>query len=352
MRPYVHVFGPLVLGVLTLTGCNEAKIEPTAEVKAARPTSSASAPAAPAKKSGDDVDGGMAAPGQVVDTFRDYVPPKREPREMTLTSMPVAAAPVFDGRADEEIWQSAPMITTLDFSSQRPITLRSVYTKDEVFFLVTFPEAHPHETHKTWVWDTKEEIYREGPDREDVFVFKWSMSGNNVDMRLREPMPHNSDIWFWKAKRTNPSGYADDKGQFMSTKPSQMARKVQSAKYGTLYFDRPADQGKPPWEHKVYFEHKGDRLDQFGPGQPSGSRGDVRAKGVWAKGQWTIEFGRKLKTGHDDDLALVPGATHLFAVACYAMALDTPHQEWSRPLYRTGDAFDRLLLAFTPRSGK
>jgi hypothetical protein len=337
----------LWIGTLALAGCNSSSVPAQAEAKSSTP-----AAAAPAKKQKADEDGGVALPGQVTDKYRDYVAPKREPREMTLTSVPVTAAPVIDGRADEDVWQAATPVVTLDFSSQRPITIRSVYGKDEAFFLVTFPEEIPHETHKTWMWDAKEEVYREGPDREDVFVFKWSMSGNAVNLGLRDPQPHRSDIWFWKAHRSNPAGYADDKMQAMHTKPMPMARKIPTARHGTLYFERWGDAGKPPWEQHMFFENKGDKLDQFSPRPPSGSRGDVRAKGVWAKGQWTIEFARKLKTGQDDDVVFVPGSTHLFAVACYAMALDTPHQEWSRPLYRTGDAFDRLFLTFAPRTGR
>jgi hypothetical protein len=102
----------------------------------------------------------------------------------------------------------------------------------------------------------------------------------------------------------------------------------------------------------MFFEYKGPKIDQFSPRQPTGSRGDVRAKGRWANNQWTIEFGRKLATGHADDVTFAPSNAYLFAVACYAMAMDTPHQEWSRPLYRTGDAFDRLLLTFGPRTGR
>ena len=341
MRPRIRSAVAFVLGLSALAGCGNSAVESQGD----RPKTSA--PAADVAKPGASSDEGSASvrtPEPPSDKFREYVAPKREPKEMTLVSIPVDAAPVVDGSASESFWQTAPPITTLDFSSQRPITLRSAHAKGEIFFLVSFPEDTPHETHKTWKWDPKEEVYREGNDREDVFVFKWSMSGNNVDLRLRQPMPHIADIWFWKAVRTNPSGYADDKGQGISLKGGAMARKLQSPKHGTLYFERWGDSGKPPWEDKVYYEYKGDSLPQFAPRQPSGSRGDVRAKGVWSKGQWTIEFARKLKTGHDDDLAFATGGTYLFAVACYAMALDTPHAAWSRPLYRTGDAFDRLLL--------
>jgi hypothetical protein len=344
MRPRIHIAIVLALG-LVAAGCGNSGVDSQAErPKPAAPTE----PATAAKASSDDEgSASVRVPEPAADKFRDYVAPKREPRDMTLVSIPVDAEPVIDGRANESFWEAAPAITTLDYSSQRPITLRSAYGKGEIFFLITFPEEIPHETHKTWTWDKKEEVYREGPDREDVFVFKWSMSGNGVDLRLREPMPHQADIWFWKAFRTNPAGYADDKGQGVSLKGGPMARKIQSPKYGTLYFERWGDSGKPAWEEKIFYEYQGDKLPQFAPRPPSGSRGDVRAKGVWSKGQWTIEFARKLKTGHDDDVVFAPGSSHLFAVACYAMALDTPHAEWSRPLYRTGDAFDRLLLSLS-----
>ena len=341
MRPGTWSTLVVALGLFAGAGCGNSSVETQRE----KPK-----PSAPVEKARGDSDDASAAVREPetqapTDRFRDYVAPKREPREITLVSIPIDAAPVIDGRANESFWEAAPAITTLDYSSQRPITLRSAHGKGEIFFLVSFPEEFPQETHKTWVWDRKEEVYREGTDREDVFIFKWSMSGNGVDLRLREPMPHKADIWFWKAFRTNPAGYADDKGQGVSTKGGPMARKLQSAKYGTLFFERWGDTGKPPWEEKVFYDFQGDRLAQFAPRQPTGSRGDVRAKGAWAKGQWTIEFARKLKTGHDDDVVFTPGASYLFAVACYAMALDTPHAEWSRPLYRTGDAFDRLLLS-------
>lgn len=66
--------------------------------------------------------------------FLDFVPPKRQPQNMILVAMPVRQSPTIDGRADEPFWATASAITTRDFSSQRPITLKSVYTTDTVFF--------------------------------------------------------------------------------------------------------------------------------------------------------------------------------------------------------------------------
>jgi hypothetical protein len=286
---------------------------------------------------------------QQPDEFPEYVPPTRQPQELTLVSMPVNEAPTIDGYATESLWNTAPAISTLDYSSQRPITLQSVYTASEVFFLVTYPVAAPSETHKTWTWDAKEEIYREGPDREDVFVFKWSMSGNDVNLALREPEPHHADIWFWKAKRSNPAGYADDKTQYLSLKAEPDSVKIQSEKHGTLYFRRLGDAGKAPYQERYFYTYLGDRISQYDSVQPQASRGDVRAKGAWHDGQWTIEFARKLDTGHEDDIAFAPGSVYLFGVGCYAMAYDTPHPQWSQSLYRTGDVFDRLFFTMFQR---
>lgn len=277
------------------------------------------------------------------------VPPTRPPQEMILVSIPVAEGPSIDGHANEPLWATAPAITTLDYSSQRPISLKSVYTADEVFFLITYPDDAPSETHKTWVWDAKEEIYREGTDREDVFVFKWSMAGNDANLTLRNPAPHHADIWFWKAFRTNPAAYADDKWHIASPESGPHSRRFTTTQSDLLYFRRWGDAGNPAFEERFFYEYNGATLIKYFPQPPTGSRGDVRAKGVWHDGQWSIEFARKLDTGHDDDVTFTPGGVYLFGVARYAMAYDTPHQEWSQPLYRTGDVFDRLLLAVTTK---
>jgi ethylbenzene dehydrogenase len=286
------------------------------------------------------------------DALRDYVPRKRAPQEIQLKAYPITVAPAIDGRADDPAWTAASAITTLDHSSQRLITLKAAVTATDIFLLVTYPKDKPAETHKTWNWDPNERVYREGRDREDVFIFKWSMSGNEVELRLRDPEPHRADLWYWKAHRTNPSGYADDKGQSVSSKAGNDAKKMKNAGPHSLYLRRMADAGVAAFDEKFFFEYKGDRIGRYLPQQPAGSRADVRAKGMWAKGEWTIEFARKLDTRHDDDRAFAAGGTYLFGVALYEMAYDTPHPELSQPLYRTGDVFDRLLLTIPRSTGK
>jgi hypothetical protein len=276
--------------------------------------------------------------------FLALVPPRRPPQELALVSMPTSESPTVDGRATEAFWQTAPAITTLDYASQRPITLKSVHTDEEIFLLVTYPDQAPSETHRSWGWDAKEGVYKPLGDREDVLVLKWSMVGNQVSLSFRDAQPHRADIWYWKALRTNPMGYADDKMQFLRQEAQKDAVTVPSPAHGTLYLIRPGDEGEPAFEEKIFYAYQEDVLPRFYPQQPQGSRADVRAKGVWHQGVWTIELQRQLNTGHADDIAFAPGGTYLFAISCYEMAYGRVEPEITQPLYKLGDAFDRLLL--------
>ncbi len=280
------------------------------------------------------------------DEFLKRVPFKRTPRKFTLESIAIAEAdaPTIDGVTEDPIWSHAPIVVTLDFASQRLIVLQSAHTSDEIFFRVTYPDAAPSETHKSWGWDQQEAIYKPQPDREDMFVFKWSLVGNTVHLGLRDAEPHRADIWFWKAHRTNPTGYADDKWQLVSASSQPKAKALTSPAYGTLFFRRIGDAGTSAYSEKQFYEYQSQILPKYYPRQPQGSRADIRAKGVWDNGAWNIEWARKLQTGHDDDIAFIPGQTYLFAVSCYEIAGDEVHAKWFQPLYRAGDVFDRLLL--------
>ncbi len=113
----------------------------------------------------------------------------------------------------------------------------------------------------------------------------------------------------------------------------------------TLYLRRLADAGQSAYDQDIPFEYQGDYLAKFRPRPPEGSRADVRGKGRWQDGRWTVELQRKLDTGHDDDVVFAMGRDYLFAVGCSEMAYMRADPTLTQPLYGTGDAFDRLILA-------
>ena len=62
---------------------------------------------------------------------------------------------------------------------------------------------------------------------------------------------------------------------------------------------------------------EGERVAQYVPATPTGSAADVRAKGVWSRGEWSLELSRSLDTGHPDDTVLDPQRSYKVAVASF-----------------------------------
>ena len=267
-----------------------------------------------------------------------------EPKDITIISSLVDEPPRIDGKDDDVAWSAAESVVTPDYLSRRPITIKTVHTSDSIFFLVKYPDAAPSTTHKSFQWDAKDGIYRPLSDVEDAFVFRWSMIGPHADLLLRDCKPHKADIWFWKAWRTNPVGYADDKWESLSPVPGDNTKKLQVPGQPDMYLRRAGDAGNSAMDEKIPFEYRGAFASRFIHRLPGGSRADVRAKGLWLNGVWTIEFFRKLDTGHDDDVTFKTGGSYLFVVSCYETSGCEVSQDLTQPLFNAGDGFDRLTL--------
>ncbi len=284
-------------------------------------------------------------PSKQANDYLDFVPHKRAPKTIQLVCGPLDGKPEVDGDGSDAVWSQAQSIETLDFSSQRAIELRAGYYDGKIYLLARYPDEAASETHKSWEWDAQEKIYKPMMDREDMLVLKWAMEGSYMGFDPDKVEPHKADIWFWKACRTNPAGYFDDKYQLMTREEADKALVVPSDKFGTLYLQRIADEGKSAYREETPLDYGGDYIGLYYPRQPEGSRADVVGKGRWQNGYWTIEACRQLNTEHDDDIQFETGKEYPFVVTLYEMACSAVEPEWWQPLYRTGNAFDRLILS-------
>jgi hypothetical protein len=259
-------------------------------------------------------------------------------------------APTIDGVANEEIWAQAEALVTHDPLADADLTIKAVYTDDHIYVLVSFPDPDESRTHKTQVWVPDQERYRIGFDREDTFVIKRSMEPGAVDLRVDADRPYKADIWFWKAHRTDPIGYADDKMHIYSAIEGPNSKTVVSKSGLRFFLDRPGDAGKSAYKTMVQSERKGDNLPFYSPRKPEGSRADVRAKGVWRDGIWTVEFSRKLATNNLDDIQFNVGQVYQLGVSRYEIAGRKRNPSLDQPWYGAGEVTAPLILQFQSRA--
>ncbi|MFC1837111.1 ethylbenzene dehydrogenase-related protein [Thermodesulfobacteriota bacterium] len=266
--------------------------------------------------------------------------------EQRIPAMHVTDPPVIDGIAAEKAWERAREIITHDKVGKLDISLKAVYTENEIFLLVRFPDPDESRNHKSWTWNKSQGIYSVGHDREDIFVIKWNMLPEPVDLSIYAENPYQADIWYWKAHRTDRAGYADDKLHILSPANKENAIKITSKSGKSMYLLRREDDGKSAYKVNLITEFQGESLPRFISQDPTGSRSDVQAKGTWDNGTWTIEFRRKLTTGHRDDIQFAPGNRYLFGVSRYEIAGRGINHRLSDPLYGNGDINETLWLEF------
>lgn len=266
---------------------------------------------------------------------------------MDVPCKKVDVAPVVDGQIDK-VWADIKPQSIADTASGTKILLRSAYTEDSIHFLVQFPDSVHNFLHKPWLWNASANAYETGAHREDTFVFKWNMMEHDVDLSAFSDDDYTADVWYWKANRTNPAGYADDKRQVLGAQPMKKSTEVKSASGKARHLARYSDSGQAAYkELKSLADHQGDLVDRYPVGKPGGSRADVQAKGNWNAGFWTIEFSRKLDTGHEDDVRLEPTREqgHLFGVSIFSL-YGKPHDPNSPNYYGRGRISEPLRLKF------
>ncbi len=264
-----------------------------------------------------------------------------------LVAEKVDELPVLNGRDDDKVWTKAQEIVTRDKVAGIDIRIKAVYTDKDICFLVKFPDPDESRTHKSWAWSKVQDSYVDDSDREDVFQLVFSMENHPADLSVYADNNYKADVWFWKACRTDPAGYADDKMNILSDRETDKSTVLTSRTGKKMYLLRPQDAGTSCFEPKIYDKYEGNRVPGFVNRVPSGSVADIKAKGIWQNGTWTIELLRAINTGHNDDLQFDIKKEYLFGVSRYEIAgRSTPDPQISQPLYGCGDVTEELKLVF------
>jgi hypothetical protein len=187
-------------------------------------------------------------------------------------------APKVDGSGDDAEWKDVPEYSLTVHGKDgevKNVKIKSCRSGGMFFMLINYPEEAIVRKHKPWCWDEKKKIYVSGNQRENTLTLLFLKDADHTT---------SGDAWIWRAARTDIAGYADDMVFF--GKNYQM------------------DKGQNCWFSKFFGEFIGTELPRFYQRKPRGSAGDVKAKGKLDKKTVTIEFARKLQTGHSDDFIL------------------------------------------------
>ena len=243
-----------------------------------------------------------------------------------LVAVKISATPNIDGKADEAHWKSGQPVAIMakgvmpkTRGTSSNVTVRAAYTATHLYLLVQWTDATKSESgHKTWAWDATKNAYVEDTDREDALSVAFEHTGLfTADMLSGEGATW--DVWHWKAFRTNPQGFAMDRShRYFKSQPTAKANKHPANSGEDVWIARPEDAGDTVEKKQAApTENKGPRVPQYLPGTPTGSAADVRAKGAWADGKWTLEFARRLDTGNPDDTRFDVARSDKFAVGVH-----------------------------------
>jgi hypothetical protein len=289
--------------------------------------------------------------------------------------------PNVNSNAIEAVWQQASPFTVLAnptnpaTGSTIPVTIKSVYSDGNVYMLAQYDDAVANMLNQplkftggdflkntNWVIDQN--------NYEDGFSFMFEMtpcaSGaktfqangctmachtSNTDKWAKGMFPENDgtfDIWYWRASTSNATGLAEDNvsigspvfatdydepndqvvGYNVDNSPAYLPFNVAGGDNGGLdnhfYISQPTETAFGVTTNPVTGANwaAGDLVPTsiIQTINPIGSSDfwDVKARGYWANGKWTIKFKRALTTASvAKDVQFAAGGSYPFAFAIH-----------------------------------
>jgi len=325
------------------------------------------------------------------------------PESPILHAAPVASGPAIDGNLIDQAWNRAiELAVPLAWGNVREATLKAVYTKEDIFIAVSWPDPTPDEQHHPWAWDAVQNLYVEGPQVEDSLIVSIE-GGCDWNASLLANQIYDFDAWVWLAARTNPLGQAVDADGSVQNRwiPDKGYVKYQSRypdpTWNVKFTDRGDDILTRSWQEleRMYklvppeadvfvryvpdgsswsavtnrvapptepirtlsvglgpsaSEHDQITVPQYQPVRLTGNAGEVAAKGRWMDGRWTVELRRARVTQAQTSSDSIFARTTQFSIHVFDRAdrLDEASEsgrlflQFDRP--RPGEETDRTTL--------
>jgi len=232
--------------------------------------------------------------------------PAPEPaREWSLRVPLVTAAPEVDGSSQDAAWKKAPSLEVPMEGERGPrkVKVSMVHDGSSLYLLAEWPDGTRDVDFQPWVWKPSDKSYVRDPRVDDGLAVLWYKGKPPASACMLDGQPHEGDTWHWRAGWSEISGLAED-GWIQVSQERLPKSTPYASRSGNVqvWIRRLQDEGEPGWKFFVPIEYAGDVVPSYKPQPASGSRGDVKAKGAWKDGRWTVEMARRFQTGHEDDL--------------------------------------------------
>lgn len=229
-------------------------------------------------------------------------------------------APKLDGK-NETLWEQAPPLRVtvreaLGGGAPVEVELRALHTDDSLYVLARWPDATASAQRDPYVWNAATNTYDRPTLADDQFALQFPLEGAFELNMLATGVAFTTDVWHWKAGRSNLDGWVDDKRHIIAQEPVDGALPYQLGGRAAVYIARPMDAGVQSYAALPVPEtYTTDLVPSYIAQQPDGSQADVRGKGLHDGAGWTLEMGRRFDTGNADDAVIDPATTLECAIA-------------------------------------
>lgn len=244
-------------------------------------------------------------------------------RAPTLVAEYVKAVPNPNALIEARtIWNKRkPLLITLRqplTGIERPISLLAVHDGLTFSILAVWPDASPaNDASRMWVWSRRSKQYFLEQSPTDTLSFKFALEGaQEACMMTGEEGVY--DVWLWRSGWNDLFGYADDRRLIITNTPPEDG---EARSYGAvggipIYVRWVDDAGRKPYrEIRRPRERKYARMPAIGPEPPTGSAGDVLARGFHHEGLYKVEIKRALRNPNKDDYQFRGKGPHYFSIA-------------------------------------
>jgi len=270
-----------------------------------------------------------------------------------LTASNTTDTITLDGDATETAWTNAEALTISNVDgSGIDVTLKALTDGTYLYIFAMWDDDSLSNTRKGWEYNGTHWSNIGG--NEDRIAIVWGVDGSSM-VCGHDPSTDDDmlfDVWHWKASRTAPGGWVDDKywdgsGRHSDAKTaggysdnSVVAQAGSASAITTALGNSSAvsafsDDDRPYWDNDgvviswtsgVNATSVSDFVDGYKTEAPTGSRGDVLAESKYDSNTWNVEFKRELNTTNSvDDIAFEVDNSVSFYVSIFDDTGDAGH---------------------------